>query len=116
MTWSRDLTSVSGFISPCENVSLACYYLQLDCGPVPQVTSNNKQTNIAASPEEPLLISVVSVTVRRSALWGSAEPPPPLRRRRAVPSPRNAKNSTPAQLLALSRDVDLALAASLTLE
>lgn len=62
MTWSRDLTSVSGFISPCENVSLACYYLQLDWAPTPQVTTTNKQTNIAASPEEPLLISVVSVT------------------------------------------------------
>lgn len=62
MTWSRDLTSVGGFISPCENVSLASYYLQLDCAPIPQVTSNNKQTNIAASPEEPLLISVVSET------------------------------------------------------
>lgn len=62
MTWSRDPTSVSGSISPCENVSLASYYLQLDCAPIPQVTSNNKQTNIAASPEEPLLISVVSET------------------------------------------------------
>lgn len=53
---SCDLTSVSGFMSLCENVSLACYYLQLDCAPIPQVTSNNKSTNIAASPEEMLLI------------------------------------------------------------
>lgn len=34
----------------------------------------------------------------------------------SVPSPRNAKNSTPTQLLALSRDVDLALATFMTLE
>lgn len=80
MTWSRDLTSVSGFISPCENVSLACYYLQLDCGPVPQVTSNNKQTNIAASPEEPLLIFGCLGDGEKVGLMGvsgaAATPPP----------------------------------------